>query len=58
MMRTPKSPAPDSTAVTRRSPPILTSREIFQGGPEVLIEHEGECYRLRLTRHGKLILTK
>ncbi|MEE4361742.1 MAG: hemin uptake protein HemP [Pseudomonadales bacterium] len=57
-MRTPKSPAPDSTAVTRRSPPILTSREIFQGGPEVLIEHEGECYRLRLTRHGKLILTK
>jgi hemin uptake protein HemP len=31
---------------------------LFQGGQEVLISHGGERYRLRITRNGKLILTK
>lgn len=31
---------------------------LFQGGQEVLIGHRGEIYRLRITRNGKLILTK
>jgi len=31
---------------------------LFQGGQEVLIRHNGEDYRLRITRNGKLILTK
>ena len=36
-----------------------TSRELVRGGQnEVLIEHRGDCYRLRLTRQGKLILNK
>jgi hemin uptake protein HemP len=36
----------------------LNSAEIFSGAREVLIDHAGEEYRLRLTSHGKLILTK
>lgn len=36
----------------------LDSRRLLQGQREVLIRHGGECYRLRHTRNGKLILTK
>ena len=36
----------------------LDSRHLLQGQREVLIRHGGECYRLRHTRNGKLILTK
>lgn len=39
--------------------PQLYSDDLFRNGEnEVLIEHQGECYRLRLTRLGKLILNK
>lgn len=31
---------------------------LFQGRQEVLIAHKGETYRLRITKNGKLILTK
>ena len=31
---------------------------LFQGRQEVLIAHQGETYRLRITKNGKLILTK
>ncbi|MFZ0107329.1 MAG: hemin uptake protein HemP [Thiobacillus sp.] len=31
---------------------------LFHGAREVLISHHGEHYRLRITRNGKLILTK
>ena len=34
------------------------SAEMFANAREVIIEHEGEHYRLRSTRNGKLILTK
>lgn len=37
---------------------MLHSRELFADLKEVVIEHEGEHYRLRATRKGKLILTK
>ena len=38
---------------------LLDSTELFNhDGNEVLIRHQGELYRLRLTRNGKLILTK
>ncbi|HEY8036901.1 MAG TPA: hemin uptake protein HemP [Methylobacter sp.] len=36
----------------------LQSSELFGTEREVVIEHAGEEYRLRLTRQGKLILTK
>lgn len=38
--------------------PRVHSVELFGTAREVLIEHAGEEYRLRLTRQGKLILTK
>ncbi|MFP4353780.1 MAG: hemin uptake protein HemP [Phycisphaerae bacterium] len=36
----------------------LDSAELFARRDEVLIHHQGEVYRLRLTRNGKLILNK
>lgn len=37
---------------------VVDSRSLFHGQREVWIEHEGERYRLRITRRGKLILQK
>ena len=36
----------------------LSSKALFAERSEVIIEHRGEEYRLRLTSNGKLILTK
>lgn len=36
----------------------LASNEIFSGEKQVLIEHGEQEYLLRITRQGKLILTK
>ena len=36
----------------------LKSREIFKQQNDVVIEHEGEEYHLKLTKQNKLILTK
>jgi len=38
--------------------PIHDSRTLLQGGSVAWIEHGRERYLLRLTRQGKLILTK
>jgi hemin uptake protein HemP len=41
------------------SPPgIIPASLLFQGGKEVLIDRNGELYRLSITKNGKLILTK
>jgi hemin uptake protein HemP len=37
--------------------PIRTE-ELFGKASVILIEHDGQIYLLRKTRHGKLILTK
>jgi len=34
------------------------SQALFCGQQEILIEHAGHSYRLRITRQDKLILTK
>ncbi|NOZ53199.1 MAG: hemin uptake protein HemP [Gammaproteobacteria bacterium] len=34
------------------------SRSLFCGKQEIIIEHAGYSYRLRITRQNKLILTK
>lgn len=39
-------------------PLIVQSSELLQGRRELWIEHGDEMYRLRLTRSGKLYLTK
>ncbi len=36
----------------------IDSQQLFQGQREICIEHAGQAYRLRITRQGKLILTK
>ncbi len=36
----------------------VTSESLFAGARELVIEHAGGEYRLRLTNQGKLILTK
>ena len=40
------------------TPVTLDSSTLFAGGDEVRLVHRGQEYRLRITRQGKLILTK
>ena len=45
----------------RQQPPSqkgIPADLLFQGSQEILINHNGEIYRLRITRNSKLILTK
>jgi len=44
----------DNIASRRR----ITSQQLFAKQNEIVIEHQGEEYRLRITSNGKLILTK
>ena len=48
------------TAVERREnpKPRLRSEDLFRSHQELIIEHRGEEYRLKLTRNDKLILNK
>jgi len=54
---TPSAPSP-SAAAGSADTGRLHSRELFQGRQEICIEHANQLYRLRITRQGKLILTK
>ncbi len=49
---------PLSASSVEQNKRYFSTSDIFQGGKEVLIEHHGEYYQLRITRNGKLILTK
>ncbi len=40
------------------APQRIASGVLLGGGKELVIEHEGQEYHLRLTRNDKLILTK
>lgn len=42
---------------TSRPPPVPSSA-LLRGHSAVVIEHNGQHYRLQATRQGKLILTK
>jgi hemin uptake protein HemP len=51
----------DSTGARRSiavSGDHIDSRDLFIGTRELIIDHGGEHYRLRLTAQNKLILTK
>lgn len=37
---------------------VLKSADLFAEAREVIIDHDGDHYRLRYTSKGKLILTK
>lgn len=41
-----------------RLPKIIRFRDLCRCGDEIWIENEGQLYRLRRTKQGKLILTK
>jgi hemin uptake protein HemP len=41
----------------RSTPRRITSRDLLAGARELLIEHDGRHYVLRVTQNGKLILT-
>jgi hemin uptake protein HemP len=45
-------------SVPQQPPRQVDSADLLQGSRELLIQHEGETYRLRLTKTGKLILNK
>jgi hemin uptake protein HemP len=52
-------PHPRATERSREgSPNRLHSEDLFRTSRELIIEHLGQEYRLRLTRNDKLILNK
>ena len=54
----PLRPAVSTDRPSPDVPIVLRSADLLEGRREVLIVHSEAVYRLRLTRHGKLILTK
>lgn len=48
----------ETTKLGEKVHDVVDSQTLFQGLREIWIEHEGERYRLRITRRGKLILQK
>lgn len=51
-------PAPVPIQRDGKGGAVVDSQLLFLGQREIWIEHEGERYRLRITRRGKLILQK
>ena len=49
---------PATLTVTQKQPKVLRSDDLFDSANEVIINHQGQEYRLRITSLGKLILTK
>lgn len=47
-----------SSPSAQAMPSSVRSSDLLHGQRELLIIHEQEVYRLRITRNGKLILTK
>jgi hemin uptake protein HemP len=49
-----------ATAAAGTPPAVrrVSSQSLLDGGRELVIQHEGNEYHLRLTRNDKLILTK
>lgn len=52
-----KTPAPYETE-TPGGEATYSSRDLFRDKTEIRIEHQGEMYRLRITRSGGLLLNK
>lgn len=52
------APSPSTAQPADADARQFDSHALLRGERELLINHNGELYRLRLTRSGKLILTK
>lgn len=57
-IETPTSPAASGNGSLANMPKIIRFESLARCGDEIWIENEGQIYRLRKTRQGKLILTK
>ena len=56
----PNSAAPTGPAAIdprKASARRISSVDLFSGAREIVIEHDGRLYQLRITQNGKLILT-
>ena len=53
-----KRTATPNISVPAEKKPRIESNHLFQGNNEIVIVHQKEEYNLRITRNGKLILTK
>jgi hemin uptake protein HemP len=53
----PERPAPPAESAAPTGPRRVRSEDLLRGSVELLIEHQGREYRLRVTQNGKLILT-
>lgn len=58
MVETPEDPKTTENKEESPEEKEWPSSDLFAGAKEVIIIHEGERYRLRITRRGKLILHK
>ncbi|MCC5859618.1 MAG: hemin uptake protein HemP [Ectothiorhodospiraceae bacterium] len=56
--RTPTAPQPPVPEADTGGKHTIRSADLLQGEREIIILHGNMPYRLRLTRQGKLILTK
>lgn len=45
-------------AASEAEPRCILVRELLRDAREVILDHDGQIYRLRVTLAGKLILTK
>lgn len=58
----PQTPVPrHASPASPLSPPQrkrITTADLMQGAREIIVLHHGEEYLLRITKAGKLILTK
>jgi hemin uptake protein HemP len=53
-----QNPTAKPVVRTPQPPEVVTAMSLLRDRRELIIEHDGERYRLSLTRNGKLILTK
>lgn len=49
---------PPATGENANDRPRISSKLLFAERNEIVIDHQGDEYRLRITSNGKLILTK
>jgi hemin uptake protein HemP len=49
---------PSRSVETTVQPTVIDSATLFAGKTEIRVRHRDQEYRLRITRQGKLILTK
>jgi hemin uptake protein HemP len=58
MTELPRPPEPPPPPKPAEGPRVVIAEELFRGAREIVIEHDGVRYRLRITRRNRLILQK